>query len=477
VGARDLQFRFFLPADPATPGSVDDVFAFDMNGSWRWRNEFVYKDSADDSQAEQVRAVWELIGNAQLSPDGTFGEGWEQLRAAFAVFHQRGGSFPTKVEIVRDPGGAGETVELTLGADDWEDFRVDELSGGEPFELAPDATHRTAFPVTIRVSAIQRFEETRNATATGIVQFEQTVTETFEAGLRLLEWETTVTTRKGTDAVAKAKTFGLIPIEPLGSRYTYLTNGADGVNVTILDSDKRDDDGEPTHEPARVPTKVRVVCRVKEWPLEVGVTEPGTGPDTIALTRETKVTDEEQVRTVIAEAVGPGAETWVRRQRPAGDLEETIREGEHERSFRAEWTIREKSPKAELVMVLEGELAPGDESPEWEEVAGGLEPLPFWTPLTKWELTLSVELSRRGGTGAPGEMRFPPRLEAPWILNPRRSRERDPFEGEAAKDPERVLWKRTATLVYESPTAPREHPVQWIRKNLSRGVVSYILEA
>jgi hypothetical protein len=474
VGARDLQFRFHLDDGPP-----ESVFAFDVQGTWRWRNEFTYKESSDDpAQLEQIRSVWEIVGSAQLSDDGTFGAGWSQLRAAFAVFHQRGGTFPSKVQIVRDPGGADETVELTLGPDDWEDFRVDELSGGEPFELAPDATQRTAFPVTIRVSAVRRFSETRGATATGIVQFEQTVVETFEAGLRLLEWETTVTTRKGTDAVAKAKTYGLIPIEALGSYYSYLTNGPDGVNVTILDADQRADaDGEPTHEPDRVPTKVRVVCRVKEWAVEVGVTEPGTGPDTVGLVRETKVTDEEQVRTIVAEATGPAAETWVRRQRPAGDVEETIREGEHERSFRAEWTIREKSPKAELIMVLEGELAPGDESPEWEDVAGGLEPLPFWTPLTKWELTLSVELSRRGGTGTPSEMRFPPKLPEPWILNPRRSRERDPFEGEAAKDPERVLWKRTAALVYESPTAPREHPVQWIRKNLSRGVVSYFLEA
>lgn len=455
MAARDYQLRFVLP-DPN--GGPDTTFVFDYQGTWRWEHEFTYKEAADDSQVEQIRAVWDLSGCAQL-------DSWAQLRAAFAVLHQRGGSFPTKLQIVSNPG-ANESVELELGPTDWEDFRVDRMSGGEEFAPAPSATHRSAFVVNVRVSAVQRFEESVGNVATGIVQFEQSEQREYENGLLRLTWDTTVTTKKGVDAAEKAKLLGLIPISALGSNYTYFgCNGDDGVSLTILDADQRAS-GAASLTPDRVPTKVRAVCQVRQHGVRVDVTSPGTGPDDVSLVTETKVTDAEKTRTIIAEAAGPGAEAWVRAQRPSGEFDELLRQGAHDNTFRGEWTFHEKSPKAELTYVVKGELTGGYQAPDFEPVTGGLPPVDFWSPVLPWELTLTIELQRRGDVGA---MNFPPQLPAPWRLDPSRSHETEAFEAEAAATPAKALWKRTASLVYVSPVPPSEAPVAWIRKEIAAG--------
>lgn len=468
MGARDLQLRFFISAaDPLDSQDEDEVFTLDINGSWRWVNELTHKEAADDPlPVEQIRAIWTFTGYAQRS--------WTNLRALFAALHRRTGG-PIKVQVVRDPGD-DEVVELELGPDDWEDFRVEEISGGEPLDVAPSAHHRTLFPVSFRVSAVRRFDEDAGAqTATGIVQFEQTAEHRFDAGLQIITWETTVTTKKGTDAVAKAKTFGLIPISALGGYYTYLgCNGSDGVNWTILNADQRDDEREPTLEPDRVPTKVRATCTVRQWGVRVDVTAPGAGPDEVSLVQEEEENDEEKVRRYIAEASGPGAEDWVLSQAPSGDYDRNTRRGQHNNSFRAEWTIREKSTKAELAMVIEGELTGGYEALDWEEV-DGYEPIEFVGPLERWELTLSILLTRRGGTGLSSELPFPPQLPTPWRLDRGRSSETEASEAEAAASADKVKWTRKARLVYVSTSQPSEPPIQWIRKNVAKTVPTYWL--
>lgn len=466
MGARDLQLRFFIAE--GTPPADDEVFTLDINGSWRWVNELTHKEAADDPvPVEQIRAVWTFTGYAQRS--------WTNLRSVFTTFHRRTGG-PIKVQVVRNPG-ASEVVELELGPDDWEDFRVEEIAGGEPLDIAPSAHHRTLFPVSFRVSAVRRFDEDAGQqSATGIVQFEQTVDMAYPAGLGEITWETTVTTKKGVDAVAKAKAYGVIPIDALGGYWTYFdgTNGSDGVRVTILNADQRDDDRQPTLEPTRVPTKARITCRVKQWGVRVDVTAPGAGPDEVSLVQEEEENDEEKVRRIIAEASGPGAESWVLSQAPAGDYDRNIRRGQHNNSFRAEWTIREKSTKAELAMVIEGELTGGYEALDWEEV-DGYEPIEFVGPLERWELTLSILLTRRGGTGLSSELPFPPQLPTPWRLDRGRSSETEASEAEAAASPDKVKWTRKARLVYVSTSQPSEPPVQWIRKNVAKTVPTYWL--
>ena len=443
-----------------------------LHGEWRWdQPERVYREAAEPPELESVRYAWDVRGGAILTPDGSTGGGWTAFRAALAVLDSR--SDPVvKVEILRLEAGV-ETSEITLGPPDYEGFRIDRVSGDEPYELDPKATHLRAWPITLRFSALKVFERdivTPDGTVEDVVGFEQTVSQEYdEAALGTITWDTTVTTRAGVDARAKAISLGRIPIP--GVTWAYETNGdALGVNLELLDA--LDAASTP-----RVVTKVRALSRVVQYGVRIGTTGPGSHPGRVALVDQRDDDGREVVRTVQAQASGPGAEAWVRSQAPGGATEEVTRHDQARRGFSAQWTVR--TPKSTVAIVtIVGEVTGGFQDFDYEPVPGGLAPARFDGAILPWQLTLSVRVMLRGGGGTKAELPLPPLLRSPWSLDRKASAEGFPAQQEetATVTAAAARWVREARLVYRASEPPSEDPVEWLRANAAKAVPSYWLQ-
>lgn len=443
---------------------------FDLDGELRWdQPERVYREAAEPPQLESIRYAWDVRGSAILTPDGSSANGWARFRAALAVIDSRADPV-VKVEVLRVEAGA-ETSELTLGPPTYQGFKIERVAGDEAFELDPKASHRVAWPIYVRFSARRVFARTvttPDGTIDDVVGFEQTISQTYdEAALGELTWETTVTTAEGVDARPKAMELGRIPLP--GSSWSYLTNGSDGVDVEILDPDD-------ASETARIPTKVRVTSRVKQWGASVGASGPGTSPGRFTWTDARQDDGKgEVVRTVEASATGPGAEAWVRAKKPADAQEEIAKSDVMGRAFSAQWITRTPKNGAEFVTTIAGELTGGYQDFDYEPVIGGFAPVRFDGAIQPWQLTLAIRVSRRGGLGTKGELPFPPILRSPWALDRKASSEGFPVQEEEKKADTAARWVREAKLVYRAATPPSEDPVDWLRANSDSTVASYWL--
>jgi len=429
-------------------------FRFDVPGSFEPRLEPVWKDAANPPEVTEIREVWEVPGARLVSSDGTQTTFWQEWTAFLAKLRVRGQGAPVSVRLIRDPAGAADVV-WTLGPPTHERFKIEQLTSG-PDDLAPAATWRVLAPVTLVVSAAQRF-----ADPNGVVGWDQEVSSSHDAGgLHVLEWRTALTTREGVNAVEKAKRFGRIEIAPFGGSYTYTTNGPDGVEVVYTDADEAN---------ARTPTVCHVVSRIKQWGVHVGTTAPGSSPTEVGHSVRSRVEKDERSTTFRASARGPGALAWVEGKRPGGPIQTA--EVFHEEATRfaeATWVVKEPTPDQPdtpegIRWQIQTEITGGHVDFDFEPVVGGFEPVLFEGATFPWRLNVTLKGKRRGSEGKLSDLKLPGLLPAPWILDRNASREKEPFVAEFGADPGSHLWAREASLVYWSASKPRSSPAAQLR--------------
>jgi hypothetical protein len=447
-----------------TAGAVE--VRWDFDGAWTWEREPIYDEASEPPEVEEIREAWTLRGQVTTTQDGSLASAWERFSEVRAAFVDRADPIASVGIYSREEDGT-ETLLLELGGGSFEDFRWDGDSGGEPDRDLPRATSRTLHTFAARFSARLRLPESAigGGEGTGIVRWEQTYTYEWVNGLARVTAETRIETRAGVDAVEKARTYAVIPIAAFGSSYTYATNDEHGIDYTILDADARRD-------PARTPRIVLAVSRIQQWGVDVGTTGPGTSPDRVSLSYTTIENQLETVVVTSATAEGPNARTFVRRFRPLNAAESETIETPSDNGYAATWTVYRPSPYTRRTIELE--LSGGGEAVDWEPVYGGFAPVQFVGALLPYELTVSVVVEKRGGTGEAVEFLFPPLLGAPWVLVESESSETDPVAVDPQPTADRTLWRRSARLVYRSAVAPEKLPAEQLA-TVATQVVSYKL--
>lgn len=427
------------------------TFRFRVSGAFQPRLEPTWKEASEPPEVTELREVWEIPDARLVASDGDPATFWTEWHAFLAELRAR--RTQLTVQLVRERAG-GNDVVWTLSPATHERFRIEQLGAG-PDDLVPRATWRVLAPVTLVISAVQRF-----ADVNGIVGWEQEVISRFDpGGLHLLEWRTTITTREGTSAVDKARRFGRIELAPFGPSYTYETNGPDGVEVTTTDADEAN---------RRVPTRAVAVSRLRQWGVRVGTSGPGTSPTEVGYSVRSRTEKGELTTTIHATARGPGALAWVEGRRPAAepDTAEVLHE-EALRYAEGTWTFKGEAPKPATSTPrwrLETELSGGHADVDMEPVIGGYEPVLFEGALLPWRMTVHVRTQRRGGEGKPEELPLPAVLPDPWVLDRAASREKEPYVAEDAEEPAARLWAREATLAYLAARRPTTSPLRQLEE-------------
>lgn len=448
-------------------------FTFLVPGVFEPRCELVYKDAANPPQVIGLRWVWEFKDSLLVSSTGTSATLWSELATFLARFQTRG-STPTYARLVNDPAGAA-TVVWTLGPSTYEQFKVDaiQLASSQRYPDAEAGTWRCHVPVNLTLSAVQLLPDSN-----GIVGWDQTVEYGVdEGGLQLVTWRTRVTTKEGASptALTLAQTYGLIPISVYGDNYSYLTNGDSGVEVTLEGADQ---------ENSRNPTVAVAVCRLRQWGVPIGTSGPGISPSSVTYQVKTQLTEDEEVTTYFAAAVGPGAQRWVEARIPSGIAPSSVEKinRQSHRSYEATW-VRKRSTKTDIDKVYTSALAitltGGHESFDYEPISGGFAPVLFEGALQPWRVTVRLQFRQVGGEGLnAGELLLPP-LAAFKALGLRldydASEEGEPQVEKGAIESGSIEWVRTATLVFWSATRPNTTQIRGEIENRADGQASYYL--
>lgn len=450
-----------LPLQLEIQGSGGN-FTFLVPPRFEHRREVRWKRAANPPVVEEFLDTWDLPGALLVSSNGTVATLWTEWLAFQARLETRG-SQPTYARIMRDPAGANVAV-LTLGpTSGYEQLRFETVESGiAPNDAVAAATWRVVIPVNLKISAVLKKPDSN-----GIVGWDQVVRLTMDsAGLRTLEWETTVTTAEGTDAEAKVRTFGLIPIAVYGDSYSFLTNDDDGVEVIVTDADEQN---------SRTPTVATGTCRIKQWGVSIGTSGPGTSPGEVEIEI---VTERESGRETIvrtATAVGPGAQGFCEAQRPAGLAigKERITERQATRFYEIRWEqARSTSTEGEEPALTRGvirvQVSGGRQDPEFEPACGGYLPVRFTTARLPYTITVSFE-----GTGPSASE--PEDLPLPRILEPstglyfvpsESSEDLAPYVSEPAKGgASAATFRREARAVYRSATPPPRDLVTSLHRN------------
>lgn len=422
-------------------GDVTD-FTFDVEGEFTPSWEPVYRLNANPPALTEIRETWLLTRAKIVSTDGTAATLWTSFAAFLARIAVRGATHPADVKLKT---GAGATLR-TLGPASHEQLRFEVLDGLTS-DLNPADSFRTVATITLRVSAVSRY-----ADANGIGDFDQRVRATYDAGLRVLEYVTTVTTAEGTSALTKAQGFAKIDIATLGGAYTYETNGPDGIEYEVLDADEG---------AARVPTAVRAVSRVREWGIATGATVAGGSPSEIdyRVDTETDLTSGKEVTTTFASARGPNALAFVQTKAPTVYDRKTIVDDTATRFASGTWQrTRDTSqtaggkpgdrPLDELRVTITG----GHQVLDWEPCANNVLPVDFVGGFVQWRATVEVTVHGRGKDLGPSGLPFPGVLPPPWVLNANESDETEPERLEPGQASS--LYRRRARLVYETAQYP-----------------------
>lgn len=449
--------RLQLQIVQATAGT----FTFDVEGEWTPRLEPVYRAATEPPQLEQILYTWEFRACRLVTSTGAPAALDASVAAFFATFEDEE-DHPTYVRLVRDPSGAAtEVLRLgTGGSDTYEGLRF-ALIEGEQDPQNPDASWSASATFTIEVSASRKF-----ADANGIVGFTQEVRTRYVSGLRVLEWDTTITTAEGVSAVDKAKSFAAIDISSLPT-YSYETNGPDGIEWEALDADE---------SASRTPTVVQAISRVREWGVVIGASGGGAAPDEVSLDVTTTTSADGTTVATEAFARGPNAEQWVLSQRPAGGLASSIvTVSTAKNEARATWETNSSAAGVGFARTVTITTSGGGRALRMIPIAGGHPPIVQRGGFAPFKAEVAVRVTRQGGDGTAAELKFPPLLPAPWILDPIASKESDPYIAQLGPDESAHLWERTASLVYMAATRPAELPGAAIANG--NDVTTYLLGA
>lgn len=415
------------------------TFTFSVEGEYLPRWEPSYKVAANPPVVTEMRLVWEFRQCRLISTtvDGL----WTSVSTLNTMLSARSTGHPTAAALVRDPAGVAVTL-ITLGPSDYEGFQIE--ADGETDAILPRASWRTAAAFTLRISAIKRNED-----GNGIVDWDQRVNYRYEAGLAIVELVTRLSTVEGTSAVTKAQTYATLDVNNFGSDYTYETNGPDGIDYTYTDADEVN---------SRTPTVVECVSRLRRWGVTVGTTGPGGSPDSVGYEVLTRRTAKETVTRYTISATGPNYLSWVASRKPAGSLAvDELTDRKESRSATGVYEIRVNAAAANGgTREVKVEITGGARAFDYEPVAGDYEPVEFTGSYLPWQATVSVTVTRVGGSGANSEMMLPGLLGEPWRLDRNASTESEPYEIEEddATDSAQQKWGREARLVYRSARAP-----------------------
>ena len=416
------------------------TFTFSVEGEYLPRWEPTYKVAADPPVVTEMRHVWEF---RQCKLISTTASGlWTSIGTLHDMMAARGAGHPTSMKLVRDPAGTPATL-VTLGPSVYEALQVEVLEG-EQDALTPRASWRTSAAFTLRVSAVKKNED-----ANGIVGWDQRVSYRYENGLAIIEQVTRVSTAEGTSAVAKARTYGTLSVANFGSDYTFETNGPDGIEFVYTDADETN---------SRTPTVVECVSRLRRWGVSVGTSGPAGSPDSVGYEVLTRKTAKETITRYTISASGPSYLSWIASRKPTGALAvDELVDRKESWSATAVYELRANAQAAASgTTEISVEITGGAQALDYEPIAGGFQPVEFVGAFLAWQATVSVLVSRVGGTGLLGEMRLPGLLGEPWKLDRNASTEGEPSEvlEDDATDGSQQKWTRKALLVYRSAKAP-----------------------
>lgn len=452
-------FTFLVPPRPFLP-----------------ERECRFKEASEPPEVEEIADVWDLPNALLVSTDGTQATLWTQFAALRALV----GTRAAPLTSVKAKDSAGNTLwDLTAGA--YENLRIERMTFGEatPYEGADHASWRTVIPCNLRVSAVLPQADTN-----GIVRWSQRVLYTnLPGGLLRITWVTEISVAKGTSggAAGKLATYGLIPVATWGDSYRYVTNGdasaAPGVDIEELDADEQN---------AWAATTAIGTCVLEQTGVDVGTSAPGLSPDQVSYEVTTEESADGTVYTYVATAQGPDAQGWCEAKIPTGlAIDKTVRyEEQASRLYRITWTQSLPGSGSGagnsgngVVATIRCQLTGGFPEDELEPAAGAYDPVVFTTARLPWELTVLITLEGLGKSRA-ADLKFPPRLGSPFLLQRGRSTEDvAPFavDGAVGKTIASTRYRREARLVYGLATKP---PASFAAQLLAAGlsVESYYLE-
>lgn len=330
-------------------------------------------DDAEPPVLAGVRKTWTITGILYGASEAKTVAAY----TALAGFFDGTLSQPDAIELLRD----GNVVE-SITSSSYASFRLVSLTSPQS-----DLQWRGEMRFTMVAEAIKRV-----ATSGKISKLTQTESWNYDSsGLltRTLEGDVEVTS--GNSAEDTARTLGLqLP----GSDYAYVTNGPEGVDVTVLGRDG-----------AR--------ARFRSVVAESGRALPGSVSPFFSCVTETAVSADGKHSTVIqVSAEGPGAESAVRSKIPAsGALEYAIRVDDYRRTASA--TIRSvaasdpQKPGATITVMQTFTTEPGGKRIVWSRRSGGRPPVKHELSLGPVEVTEDIRITLYGALPPIAEIKFP----------------------------------------------------------------------
>lgn len=418
--------------------TASGTFAFDVQGPYFPRLEPEWKEAANPPEMVALRETWELRQCKFTSADATVASTWTKWLAFRAAILPSGTARAraTSARMVRDPATANVTLH-TLGPSTHEQFRVEVLEG-ETDELEPGASWRTVAACTLRVSAVQKWPDLN-----GIVGWEQTTEVTYEDGRQGVEARTRITTAEGTSAVTKAQSLAALTASAFGSNYLYETNGAYGIEWTVVDDDRAN---------SRVPTVVDAVSRIRAYGISFGSVSPGNSPSNVSYSVTTKTSAEETSTITQAEARGPGSETFVLSMAPGVFSESEVFVDPSGYLARGVWTQSTKNSDKKRTLRVRASIT-GGRAIGFEPAMTGAAVL-FSGGFSAYTATVEVERSSVGAEGILDTLTLPGPPGNGWTFDALASEEGEAELVEPGVSPSQDKWQRQARLIFRAGALP-----------------------
>lgn len=395
---------------------------------------------------ESVTETWVVRGRYTAT---TIAALWDDLETLYAALEVRSGSSAINLaRVVRDPSGAA-VVERTLGGSGWQEFVISNVRHDpEDVDALRAGDLRTSVRVELTLSATKVF-----ADSDSIVSFSQTRSTTFEAGLATIEQETEIQTAESTDAVAIAKSLGVLPIGDYGATYWFDTDGDDGVDVLELDPDHRTTAlGSAEQASARTVTLVRVVSRIRQSGVQLGGQQrAGASLREPKFSITTETSEDGVTRTTyFASARGQGRQSFVNSKIPqnANTVRKVDDQADRLYEITATFTSQQDAERYEIAISVQG----GAKRAQLTPISSAHLPRKVIGPLLPLRLTLVIR-REFGGSQADatrGRLKLPAILPDPWLLRPDESQE-DPLPRRILNAQGQLRWVRQASIVYEAP--------------------------
>lgn len=417
-------------------------FVFAVEGGYFPSLVAEYKAAANPPQIIGLRETWEIRGARLVSADDTTASLWSQWVALRARLATRT-THPTYARFVI-PGGA--TLH-TLGPSTHEEFRVEVFESPDTDEHMPASQWRRVLPVTLRVSAVQKFADTN-----GIVGWEQEVEHSYPDGRHRLSWRTRITTAEGTSAVSKAQSYAAIDVSTLSGTYLYTedTNGPYGVSTATPDADE---------ENSRTATVCDAVSTVQAFNVTMGTVTPGASPSEVTYSVTVRISETERSTTTSASARGPGSSAYVASKAPVTFTSSEIVDEQALGIASGVWTLTEKlnnpeSEDAPNLNKLSATITGGGQALDYEPLADDGDPVEFVGARTAAMATVTVSMEAVGDTFTPETLKLPGAPGDPWRLDHAASSETDPVLDTPGAQSAQNKWTRSATLVYRAARMP-----------------------